>query len=505
MKRSPNIILIVMDTVRADHLSCYGYHRKTTPNIDKIAKEGILFENAFSTAPWSPPSHASIFTGKYPSHHKTLGRNVCLDNENTTIAEILRNNGYKTIGLTNCNLLWHGSGFSKGFQQFILPSEESFRSIKSKSSELGYLLSSFVKGPRYSTKSLILGPDSYTYHTTETIKALLGRYKSSTPFFFFVNFFNCHAPYNPPRPFKKKFVEGFHEPKLYIMEFLLEKIFQTTGERAQNSDIKKLQYIAGGSCVSRFSFMAKELQISEKEWEIIRGWYDGEIAYLDHCIGDLVHFLRNEDLLEDTLIVITADHGENLGDHGLAGHHFCLYDSLLHIPLIISYPYLFNGKEKFKSNVSSIDILPTIASICNIDTKMDIQGKSLYPFNENDVHEFIFAECGESLTQIGLSHLKNAFSKFRSKLHSVDRGYKCIRDSVYKYILSGDGTTQLFEISKDPNEEKNIQSECPKKAYQLRRQMEKFIDIHYFGPTDISRTESQRKETLDRLRAIGYA
>jgi choline-sulfatase len=100
MNLRPNVIVIVLDTLRADHLSCYGYFRKTTPNIDKIAHEGVLYENAFSTAEWTPPSHASLFTGKYPSHHRTLGRNLILSKENVTLAEILSRIGYQTLCVT---------------------------------------------------------------------------------------------------------------------------------------------------------------------------------------------------------------------------------------------------------------------------------------------------------------------------------------------------------------------------------------------------------------------
>jgi len=144
-----------MDAVRAAHLSCYGYHRKTSPNIDKLARQGILFENAFSAAEWSYPSHASIFTGKYPSYHKTLGKNIRLHKENTTIAEILDSNGYQTFGVTSNMLLSPTNGFSKGFQNYVVL-DTPYRSFK------------FVRqSPKDFIRTLIYGLDWYTYRNIE--------------------------------------------------------------------------------------------------------------------------------------------------------------------------------------------------------------------------------------------------------------------------------------------------------------------------------------------------
>src|SRR5208282_5095737 len=116
---NPNVVLIVMDTARADHFSCYGYGRKTTPEIDKIAEKGTLFDNAFSAAEWSPSSHASIFTGKYPSHHRTMGRNIFLEKDNATIANILDVHGYETIGVSTNSIVSAKTGFGRGFQDYV--------------------------------------------------------------------------------------------------------------------------------------------------------------------------------------------------------------------------------------------------------------------------------------------------------------------------------------------------------------------------------------------------
>lgn len=499
---SPNIILIVMDTARADHLSSYGYHRNTSPNMDKIAEQGVLFENAFSAAIWSPPSHASIFTGKYPSYHKTLGRNTYLAKVNTTLAEILGANGYSTMGITNCGLLGLGTGFEKGFQKYIEPSRYLTRPKQlDKADTLSMLLELLTHSPRDFVRTLVFGPDQYSSRTTEIIKGFIrGKQANKKPFFLFVNYFNCHAPYDPPRPFKGRFCKEFTEPRLYIMEFILERIFGKTRQRVPDKDldIKKLKYIAAGASEARFRYMAKELQISEKEWEVIRSWYDGEIAYLDYCIGGLINFLRNEGIFDNTLIIITADHGEDFGEHGLASHHFGLYDSLLHVPLIMSHPSLIPRKKRLQQVVSTIDIFPTVLSLCNISAKDEIQGKRLDPFEKRKIHDFVCAECGESVTKL------RPFEMFSSKLRSVDRGSKCIRNAAFKYIFYPGGREELYHTVNDPLEENNIVHDRPDKAKYLKTQIERMLDIAYFGAKEPFRDEKDRNEMMKRLRALGY-
>ncbi len=498
----PNIFLIVMDTVRADHLSSYGHHRRTSPNIDKIAEHGILFENAFSAGIWSPPSHASIFTGKYPSYHKTLGRNIYLARDNTTLAQILGANGYSTMGITNCGLLGRGTGFEKGFQRYVEPSRCLTRPKElDKADTLSMLLELLTHAPKDFVKTLVFGPDQYNSHTNEIIRDFIRSKKANKkPFFLFANYFNCHAPYDPPRPFKERFCNGFTEPKLFIMELLLERIFGKTRQRIPNKnlEIDKLKYIAAGASEARFRYMAKELQISENEWEVIRSWYDGEIAYLDYCIGELTNFLYNEGVFDNTLMILTADHGEDFGEHGLASHHFGLYDSLLHVPLIMSYPSLIPRKKRLPQIVSTIDILPTVLSLCNISVKDEIQGKRLDPFEKRKIHNFVCAECGESVTKLRF------WEMFSSKLRSVDRGSKCLRNEHLKYIFHPRGREELYDTVKDPLEENNIVHEHPDEARYLKRQLEKNLDITYFGPRESFRDANDRNEMMKRLKALGY-
>jgi len=485
----PNIILIVMDTVRADHLSCYGHHRRTTPNIDDLARHGVLYENAFTAAPWTPPSHASIFTGKYPSHHRTIGKDVRLKKENTSLAEILSRNGYSTLGVTCCQLLGLESGFERGFEKFI--------ELKPPS------LLSFMFDRLYCKdyiRHLIYGPDGNTYRATESVKTHLKRRgKKRQPFFLFINYFNSHTPYDPPRPFKKMFYNGFHEPRIHLKEVLLNKI-QRTGDKISDDevDIRRLRWIASGG--GGFAFAAKKASISEKEWEIVKSWYDGEIAYLDYQFGTLLDFLHDESIFENTLFIITSDHGESFGEHGLAVHPLCLYESVLHVPLIVSHPHLASGGKPISSLVSTIDIFPTITNLLDLKFDKEIQGRSLYPFEERKIHDYVCAEYGGLHTR-GFRGMKswNIASKIKHILGEVDKGSKCIRTLTHKYILSLE-KEELYNIKDDPLEERDILNEDRETADSLRGELERTVDTSYYGPEKFR----EKQKMLDRLKALGY-
>lgn len=490
MEVNPNVILIVMDTVRVDHLSCYGYARQTTPNIDRIARNGVVYENAFTAAPWTPPSHASIFTGKYPSHHKTIGKDVRFKEGSTSLAEVLSGNGYKTMGTVYCEILGLRSGFERGFHEYVEVRPPSVsRALFS----------------RELVRTLIYGQDKGTYNTTEIAKKFCKRnHMKKEPFFLFINYFNAHTPYDPPRPFKKRFCNDLRQPRFYAEELLLNKITRGTAERIATRDlnIRKLRWIASGG--GGFTFAAKQTSISEAEWEVVRSWYDGEIAYLDHMFGDLINYLEKKGILDNTIFIITSDHGENFGEHGLAVHPLCVYDSLLHIPLIISHPKLVPKGRRISSLVSTVDILPTLTEMLGIKFNEPIQGKSLYPVEDREVHDFICAEYGGLHTR-GFQGLKawKIDSRVRNALEQVDRGCKCIRTLDYKYILSHQ-KEELYNIRNDRLEQVNLVTKHPETVKTLRRQLEKNVDVSYFGPEEFPQADETDKEMIKRLKALGY-
>lgn len=483
--KRPNILLLVADTVRPDHLSCYGYRRKTSPTIDKLASQGAQFENTFAPAEWSPPSHASIFTGLYPSYHRTMGRHISLNKENITLAEVLSRNGYKTIGVSSNGLISAMTGFSKGFDEFfdLTVPYRSFEFLR--------------QSPRDAIRTLIYGLDWFTYRNIEKIKNVLKKHNSDRPFFLFTNIFCCHAPHDPPRPFKRIFCSSLREPRIYLAEFLLSKLCGHTGETmcCSNLDVRRLNLLACDD--GQYYFMANEFEVAQEEWEVVKSWYDGAISYLDFRIEELISFLDQKEMLEDTMLVILSDHGENFGEHGLASHQFCLYDSLLRVPLIMVYPDAIPKGKRISNIVSLVDVFPTILDMARIEGFGDrIQGKSLFPFEDKKVHDYIFAEAGETLR-----NPPPQLSTIRKRLDQIDKAAKCVRTEDYKYILYQDGRQELYHIGEDPFEKVNIVSQNSDVAEHLKERVENGLDLTYFGPLKWKR---ESKEMEERLRSLGY-
>ena len=430
MRQYPNIILIVMDAVRADHLSCYGYSRPTTPFLEALGADGIIFDRAFAAAPWTPPSHASLFTGTYPSQHGVdVDENLHLSGQHPTMAEILSRKGYATLAILPDAHLSEARGFARGFSEFV----ETFR--------MPYVAFDYHSATSF-LRNLVLGRDARAYHSSRLLKSWLHKQVRSEarPFFAFINYKTAHNSYRSPLPFRSRF-----------------KISASTAQ-----DPRKLRYYANGGA---YPYMAGGLDMTERDMQVVQSWYDGAIAYLDHAIRDVAQFLKQLEVYDDTFIIITADHGENFGDHGLGYHLFCLYDSLIRVPLLLSYPRLGKSGKRMNSLVSLTDVLPTILELigCDLGDYPEIQGKSLLPFN-GGVHGHIFAEFGRPrymLKRLTARYPEHDFSRY-------DKGLRCIRTTELKLIVGSDGSEELYHLPSDPAEISNVIKDYPAEADILR-------------------------------------
>ena len=292
---SPNVILLVVDALRADHLSAYGYQRETSPFIDSIALTGTLFETAISPSSWTQPAHASLLTGRYVFEHQSelqpLGRQF------TTIGEVMQSLGYRTGGFSaNTIFFTRRQGFGKGFLHF----EDNFYSVADaflNSSLFGYLFDHSI----FQTILEIDNPP--TRRTAEQInRALLSWIDQDPqlPFFAFITYFDVHDPYLPPEPYRSR--------------------YSNTPE-------------AGGLINHYQEINYPTLTPEQLQSEIDA--YDGAIAYMDAQVEDLFNELEARDLLSNTLVIITSDHGESLGEHNLYQHGGSLYIQEIHVPLVL--------------------------------------------------------------------------------------------------------------------------------------------------------------------------
>jgi arylsulfatase A-like enzyme len=424
------VLLIVMDAVRPDHLSCYGYHRSTSPFLDDLAARGIICDQAFTTAPWTPPAHASLFTGTYPSKHGVdVGENLSLAEDNVTLAKILAARGYRTFAILPDGHLSGRRGFQQGFQESV----ELFRLPRLKW-DWAHLKSV--------ARNALLGRDKRSYLANCLIKRWLARQvESGAPFFVFVNYKTAHNRYQPPAPFRRRF-EIPPRP---------------------DQDLEKLRYFSknGG-----YPYMAGGVPMSEADFEVVKSWYDGAIACIDARVADLVRCLKRLRMYDDTLIVITADHGENFGDHGLAYHVFCLYDSLIRVPLIFHFPAGLRAPQRVGQLVSLTDVLPTILEVVGIGDADygETQGTSLLPFDGRRYHDHIFAEFDRPTWM-----LKSLATRFPGRDFSpFNRGLQCVRTLDYKLIVGSDATEQLYHLTSDPGETVDIRPIRPDTADELR-------------------------------------
>ncbi len=292
-----------MDTVRQDHLSCYGYSRQTTPVLNELTKTSRLYMNAYSVSSWTNPAHASLFTGLYPRVHNTTQESWAMPQQVTTLAEILTANGYETVGIAENAMLSKTFNFDQGFLNYY----EGWKS-KWKNENENVAFSLFNKFLMFRDKR--------------------------KPYFAFINFIGPHAPYNTSRQFIKTFINGDNIPKLV--------------------DNKWKEF-----------FLGKKI-FSPEELRDLTALYDAEILYVDFIIGKIIKKLKKSELWDNTIFIIASDHGENIGDHEMVNHVFSLYETTTKIPLIIHYPKLFAENSKDFQPTQLVDLFPTLLKITGL-------------------------------------------------------------------------------------------------------------------------------------------
>ncbi len=490
-KRSPNVLLIVMDTTRHDRLSCYGYHRNTTPNVDRIAKEGVLYENAISPGMWTLPSHASMFTGLYPSKHGATSEHMYLNDRFDTIAEVLKSQGYKTAAFSNNPVVAKWSNLVQGFDMFwkLKWSKEWFKVEDLSKEELERLKRNLKD--RFTAFKSPNAKDAGAYISNlKIIEWFETEYDPKAPFFMFINYLEPHIPYKPPVPYDTFYLDD---------GVTAEEVKKVT---------RKIDWGASWS-----GYIAGKIKMTKSDFEIISSLYDGEISYLDMRMGELFDYLRKKDVLDNTLLIIISDHGEYIGEHhrtagkqersAMIHHGFYIYDNLLHVPLIIRYPSLFPSGMRIKKQVQTTDIFPTILDVLgtSFDRSDEFQGYSLIP-SKLDKHLRPFAVAEKYIWPDALGRLQKANASFDISPYLCRR--KTIRTEDLKYIWSSDGSEELYDIKNDPEELNNIES-YPQKAEGLRQKLQDWLSSfeHYkaIGDEPVSEVD---KETLERLKDLGY-
>lgn len=476
--RPPNVVLIVLDTTRRDRLGCYGHAGGLTPALDALAAEGVVYEDAFSTAPWTMPSHASMFTGLYPvTHGCTYEHHIWLDDQFETLAEMLKARGYRSAALVSNNHLSRANMF-QGFDELV-----------------------YLKG-RYESLALAefsrrLGlPDHWVdkggYEARDELAQCLSTGKHDRPLFLFVNLFEPHTAYYPPLAWRAAHLPrpvGYWEATRFVSQF------DTTAAHS-----------AGRSDAYARS--------------VIGAMYDALIAYQDTRLSELLEVLSQCSDLDNTLLIVTADHGENLGEAGRWDHVFGINDALIRIPLVIRYPRLFPPGHRVSGICQIVDFVPTV---------LDVLGEPLVQSQETKQSSVLWESATQRFALPGRTLVPERFvarevayadvAPFLMDLRTVEltRGSKAgvghfnahlrvMHTGSLKYVWASDGQHALYDVLADPDETRNLIDARPDAARELHEKLLAWWQAQpaYVRPVEDTPPQPFDRETIDRLRSLGY-
>lgn len=415
-RNAPNVLIIVLDAVRAADLSLYGYTRSTTPNLGRLAANSVVFERAISTASWTLPSHASLFTGRFP-HEMSADWDIPLDATYHTLAELLRDRGYSTAGFVANQ--FYGTpefGLNRGFAHY--ESQQSSVGQVLVSSKLGTAL---VRLFNWLTRGYYVpGKMSASEVNRRIVEWFSGR--GSRPFFVFVNYFDAHAPYVSPPTYDHLFLTA--EPPTRAIR---------VGRRNTEADLRGM-----------------------------RDAYDGSIAYIDAQLGILFRYLESNHLLSTTLIIVTSDHGEEFGEHGWVSHGNGLHFPSLHVPLLVSFPGRVPGGVRIVDPVTLRDLPATVADLLGFGVEIGFPGRSLALY---------WGSARDSL-RAPESPLLSEVNRPRNspEWYAVAKGdMRSIIVGRHHFIRNGDGREELYDIVADPWETTDLSLEPRKEVLDSLR------------------------------------
>jgi len=420
--RGLDVIYIVLDAFAARHSSAYGYYRKTSPTIDKLASQGILFENMFSPAPYTLAATASLFTSKYPFEHQVIKKDDKLDQAFMTIANKLSENGIATYCISSNPWVTESWGLTNGFDTIYYKPNFS---------------------PDYLIKEIL--PRIYSSKKAKTERKFL-----------YIHIMPPHHPYLPPKRFRV-----YDENKS-------KKLDSTIG----TLDLEKID--------------RSELKMSDEELEFLISQYDANILYSDEYIRRIIMYLKKKGKFDDTLLIVTSDHGEAFMEHGRLLHNSTVYDEMIHVPFVIKFPDSINMKNITVGKLASlIDVAPTLLDIMGLEKESEFRGSSLLPaiIENKEVRSLVYSGAeGVSIS-------------------------RTVRNTHYKYIYNPGAIDELYDLPKDPSERENIIHENPIIAGyygQKLREIEKGTNVFKEGESKKVEFRTIDKEKMQQLRDLGY-
>lgn len=512
--RQPNILLIILDTLRRDRLSIYGHTRDTSPEFDAFAADSTLFERAVAPAQWTVPAHASLFTGTYPTTHQLTQASGLLSGSFPTLAEILQGAGYQTAAFCNnplVGVLDHGlqRGFDDfynyasavpqrptDFRKFWLRRELS-RRFRPYARRIGNKFAHNDTMFRLSLNPLFvpiwsryINFKGNTAHSIDDLIYFIGAQRAggyAQPQFIFVNLMGAHLPYRPPQGFVDKIAPGLRQDK------------------------------AAYSFMRRFNADAAawasppDPPLTDWQQRVLSDFYDAEVAHQDYHLGRLLRYLESSGALDDTVVIIAADHGEGHGEHDLFGHGFSVHQELVHVPLIVRGERFPRGVH-VPVNVSTRRLFHTILDLADVKPPLDdadpnaaVAGLTLARVADGcaDIESGIaFSEAIPPMTFLHvLEHRSPALIR-RMLLDHTRRG---VYVDGHKLTVVGERVEGLYDVAHDPAEEHNLVGQSPALAADLQTTIAQFVTAAEDSRTGAAHHDGVvSREVEEHLRALGY-
>ena len=487
MTRPSNVVLVVLDTARASDAP--PVREETMPALADLAAEGTAYEHAYACAPWSLPSHASLFTGAYASRHGAHGDHTYLDASHRTLAESFADSGYETIGVSNNTWITEEFGFSRGFDSFwkgwqfwqsdadmgtVARADATREKVRRAAANLfdGNPLVNAVN-IAYSEVVQPAGDDGAA-RTTDRVASWLEDRSDDRPFFAFVNYLEPHIDYRPPREYAEPFLPA-----------------DATFEEATAIRQDPRAYDVG------------DYDLTDREFRLLHALYRGELAYVDSQLDRLRTALEDAGEWEDTLLVVCGDHGENVGDHGFLGHQYNLYDTLLHVPLVLHGGAFTGGAGNADELVQLPDVVPTLLDAAGVDDsalREQCQGPSFHPDADAAARDAVFAEY--VAPQPSMERLEERFDGIPDAVRRYDRSLRAIRTHEYKLIRGSDGLEECYDVVEDPGERTDLSATHPDRVEALADRLESWHGSFEHAESDGEVTVDA--DTEQRLESLGY-
>ena len=539
--RQPDIIFLVLDTHRADRLSCYGCPIETSPHLDALAAKATLFSQAITPAQWTIPAHASMFTGLYPSQHTMFQLNAVLPPTIQTLASRLRQAGYFTAGFSNNPLVGRlNNGLRRGFNHFInydgiivsrainpnRPVNQlnyqrkgynlfgHIQNALAQSEKVNQIRSSPLILPLWQIALKIRGnlKGNTTRSLADTAQLLIERanIQPNQPIFTFVNLMGTHTPYVPPRWAVKRFAP--------MLNSRIGRRFLKSINAIRSKELDFISLAKTSTRLSALSNITKQLMsifqphLAIDEWlksdglkaeykTLLDGIYNAEVAAQDAQLGLFFKKLHTTGALDNTLLIIVADHGEHLGEKQMIGHAFGAYQELVHVPLLIYAPQEWKQGRTISSSISTRRIFHTILTAAGIATPTE-ETLSLLQTTSSDIKKDVVIAEAEPLQPI-IQMLKRRQPETLEQFNYV-QPHRAIYQHPYKVISTPENDIEFYHIYDDPVENNNLYQTLPEQAKILHEDLQNFMQQICIKTPEKLYQEEDDPMVLQRLRDLGY-